>query len=114
MSNDIRGVSDTLAQISDVAAKARKPEHLESTRSAEVRSGAVQTADDAVSLTDTASKLQKLEGSLASVPVVDDKRVAEVRKAVNEGTYQIDHKSVADKFAKFEGLMDEVGSSNKG
>ena len=113
MSNDIRGVSDTLAHISEVAAKSRKPENLESSRSVDAHSGSSGSAADAVSFTDTASKLQRLEGSLASVPVVDEKRVAEVRQAINEGTYKVDHKSVAEKFVQFEGLMDEVGASKK-
>ena len=104
MSNSIKGVSDALAQTSDIASKARKSEGAGA-----VSNVAPIAAADAVSFTETAAKLRDLESTLRTVPVVDTERVDAVKKAVDEGTYKVDHARVADKMMKFEGLLDEVG-----
>ena len=43
------------------------------------------------------------------MPVVDTERVNEVKKAIDEGTYEVNSARIADKMMKFEGLLDEVG-----
>ena len=58
---------------------------------------------DSVSLTDTAARLRKLEGALADLPEVDNERVASVRQAIANGSYQVDAKRIADKLLNFEG-----------
>jgi negative regulator of flagellin synthesis FlgM len=57
---------------------------------------------DTVSLTDTAARLKSLETGVASLPVVDTQRVEHIKKALADGTYQIDDKKVAEKLQKFE------------
>ena len=59
--------------------------------------GKVQPARDSVTLTDGARQLQKLAEAVAAVPVVDDARVAAVKEAVDQGTYQVDAQRVADR-----------------
>ncbi|MDH5784969.1 MAG: flagellar biosynthesis anti-sigma factor FlgM [Chromatiales bacterium] len=54
-------------------------------------------ATDSVSLTDTAAHLQKLENTIAALPVVDSQRVEEIRNAITNGEYQIDAANIADK-----------------
>jgi negative regulator of flagellin synthesis FlgM len=46
--------------------------------------------------------LQKLSEAVASAPVVDTQKVAAVKQAVQNGTYQVDAGRVADKLLQFE------------
>lgn len=60
-----------------------------------------QTGDQ-VTLTDSARSLQKIEAAVANAPVVDAAKVASVKQAVQNGTYQINPGRVADKLLQFE------------
>lgn len=57
---------------------------------------------DSLSLTDTATRLRSLEASLTELPEVDEERVAAIRQALEEGSYQVDAARIADKLLKFE------------
>jgi len=63
---------------------------------------------DTVSLTDTAARLKELEMGLASQPVVDTQRVQSVQSAINEGTFEVDPDSVAEKMLDFESGLDKT------
>jgi len=63
---------------------------------------------DSVSLTDTAARLKELEMGLASQPVVDPQRVQTVKNAINDGTFEVDPDSVAEKMIEFETGLDET------
>jgi len=62
---------------------------------------ASQTGDQ-VTLTSSARSLQKLSEAVAQAPVVDAKKVASIKQAVNSGAYQVDSARVADKILQFE------------
>jgi negative regulator of flagellin synthesis FlgM len=68
--------------------------------------GAAATAppqsSDHVTLTDSARSLQKIEEAIAKAPVVDTAKVASIKQAVSDGTYQIDTGRIADKLLQFE------------
>lgn len=55
------------------------------------------SAADSVSLTDTAARLQKLENTIAELPVVDTQRVEDIRNAIASGEYEINPGRIADK-----------------
>lgn len=57
---------------------------------------------DTVSLTGTAQHLRQLEHSLAQQPVVDTQRVEATRRAIDNGTYQIDPARIAGKMINLE------------
>lgn len=59
-------------------------------------------ASDAVTLTEISVKLQALESSMSSIPVVDQARVDRIKNAIANGNYNIDLTSTADKFIKLE------------
>ena len=59
-----------------------------------------KTEADKVSLSDT---LTKLEQTMATMPVVDSKRVEAVKLAIENGSYQIDSHELARKMISFEG-----------
>lgn len=68
-------------------------------------SAANGSPDDPVTLTDLGTRLQKLTEAVASLPVVDQQRVAELRQAVESGSYQVDSKEVAKKLTEIESLL---------
>jgi negative regulator of flagellin synthesis FlgM len=63
--------------------------------------GSVQAESD-VQLTGTARSLAALEQSLHSLPAVDDKRVAAVKRRLDNGEYQVQPQRIADKLLHME------------
>lgn len=57
---------------------------------------------DAVSLTESAAQLKRLEAELGSRPVVDTQKVAEIRAAIAGGGYEVDTRRVADRMVQTE------------
>lgn len=55
-----------------------------------------------VQITDQARKLASLEHAVNSLPVVNEARVAEISRALEEGRYQIDAERIADKLLRTE------------
>lgn len=62
--------------------------------------GVQQSAEVAIS--PLSSRLQAMEGAMASSPVVDSERVDAIRQAIAAGTFQVDTSRIAD------GLIDSV------
>jgi len=60
---------------------------------------------DTVSLTDSAALLQKMEAAMADAPIVDTQKVEDIRKALANGTYEIDATRVAEKILNFENRL---------
>ncbi len=54
-------------------------------------------AGDSVTLTASARQMQKLSEAVAAAPVVDAARVESVKRAVAQGTYEVNAERVADK-----------------
>jgi len=69
---------------------------------AQPASESVDAAEEQVGFSSLASSLQKGEAAAASASVVNSSRVAEIRKAISEGRYQVNPERIA------EGLMDSV------
>lgn len=57
---------------------------------------------DSVSVTAEASRLLAMEDRLAAMPDVDHERVAAIKQAIADGTYQIDPQRIAEKLIQFE------------
>lgn len=64
---------------------------------------------DVVTLTDLASRLQSLTDSVAQLPEVDQKRVAELKSSIESGDYRIDDAKIADKLTAFETQLGRGG-----
>ncbi len=65
-----------------------------------------KSTTDTVSLSDNAVQLGKLENSAISSPVIDTKRVEEVKQAIKDGTYEADPAKIADKLMQFESVLE--------
>lgn len=66
------------------------------------------SALDTVSLTDSAKQMQKMEATVADMPVVDSQKVEHIKQAIAEGKYEIDPVIVADKMVEFEAAIDSL------
>lgn len=56
-----------------------------------------RTQDDRVSLSDASRELQTAKDSVAAAPDIREEKVAAVKQAVENGTYEIDPGKIADK-----------------
>ena len=65
-----------------------------------------KSTTDTVSLSDNAVQLGKLDNTAISSPVVDTKRVEEVKQAIKDGTYEVDAEKIADKLIQFESVLE--------
>jgi len=63
------------------------------------------STSDTVSLSDNAVQLGKLDNSAVATPVVDTKRVEQIKQAISDGSYEVDAKKVADKLMQFESIL---------
>lgn len=63
------------------------------------------STNDTISLSDSAVQLGKLDNSTIDAPVVDTKRVEQVKQAISNGTYEVDAQKVADKLMQFESIL---------
>lgn len=57
---------------------------------------------DKVSMTPEATRLQKIEEQLSTVPAVDSAKVAEIKAAIANGSFKIDPQAIAGKLIAFE------------
>ena len=71
---------------------------------APAETGRSSTADT-VSISDNAAQLGRVDGALDSAPVVDTKRVEQVKQAIANGTYEVDAVKVAEKLMQFESAL---------
>lgn len=65
------------------------------------------SAGDTVELTSSAKLLARLEKTLASVPDVDASRVADVRRQIENGEYQIDAGKIAEAMLRLDREIDD-------
>jgi len=63
-------------------------------------SPAPQQSSTNVSLGSTAAQLNKMEASMASSPVVDANKVAEIKQAISDGRFQVNSGLVADQLIR--------------
>ncbi len=63
--------------------------------------GSASKADQAT-FTGSARTLQKLAETVANTPVVNAAKVTSVKQSLQNGTYQVDTRRVADKLIEFE------------
>lgn len=68
---------------------------------------AAQQSGTSVSLGSTATQLRSMESSMASVPVADAGKVAEIKQAISEGRFKVNTEIIADRL--IETVHDLIG-----
>ena len=96
MVSDIKGVSPGTVAHTDGAPRRTSP-----SAQAQPASGSA----DVVTLTDLASRLRQLADAVEQMPEVDQEKVAAYRQSIENGTYSIDDRQIAEKLTELEGLL---------
>lgn len=66
-----------------------------------------QSSSTNVSLGSTAAQLHSMESSMASSPIVDAGKVAEIKQAISQGRFKVNSEVVADRLIEtVRGLID--------
>lgn len=109
MSNRINPMDQgLLGKIGNKAGETGSAQKVDGGTSARANEAAQSTSSgDTVELTSKAKLLERLEKSLASIPDVDASRVAEVRKQIENGEYQIDAEKIAESMLRLDRELDE-------
>src|SRR5579863_7779937 len=66
-----------------------------------------------VQITGTARTLAALEQAVRDVPLVNDARVAQIRSAIEQGTYTVQPDHVADQMMQIERFLGSLGDSSE-
>jgi len=103
MTIDINGLSTPKVQAPTDDSQLKQSAEQQQSKT---ETGQSSTADT-VSLSDNAMQLGKLENAAVSIaaPVVDAKRVEQIKQAIENGTYQVNAEKVADKLTQFESIL---------
>ena len=102
--NDITNINSNRAQLNSNQSSSVKSRNE---AKQENNSASTSSADDRVTLTNTASRLKDLEQQLNNTSSVDNARVAEVQNAISSGDYNVDSDRIADKMLSFENFMNK-------
>jgi len=103
MSVDLNGIGP--GQVNTQRTTADKPAGSQSTQPAgaeQSKSQAQSARGENVSLSNQAKNLKQLEQKLGDYPEMDDDRIAEIRSALENGTYKIDAEKLAQKMLEMD------------
>ena len=87
---------------SQVQQTQQKQVQQQSAQSASSNTSVKNTGQDSVSITPQAKQLNELQKKAADAPVVNQKKIDELRKAISAGDYKINPEKLAANIASFE------------
>lgn len=65
-------------------------------------SASAKLSPDLINLTDSASRIKALEELVARLPIVDTKKIEQIKNSINAGTYEINAEQIAEQMIRFE------------
>jgi len=112
MATDIKGLGTTTPPTADQSTlrSARDNAQVNAERPAAAQpqtAPAAKATADSVNLSSNAHALKALEEKIQKLPEVNEKRVAEIKAALDSGQYQVNDLVVADKLLGFDELFDQ-------
>jgi negative regulator of flagellin synthesis FlgM len=104
--------------IENVTGRMRVPINTSTGQKTEIdntdKASAKQTGQtDSIAITAAAQEIKKTLESSSSATLIDMERVTSVKKALAEGTYQINADKIAEKMMQHEKLMSELDKMGK-
>ena len=98
--------------IESITGKTHTPPTIKTTQKNEIDSGkkaSIKSAErnDSIEITAMAQGIKKAFESSSSASIVDVDRVAAVKKALADGSYQINAERIAEKMIQYEKLMSQ-------
>jgi negative regulator of flagellin synthesis FlgM len=100
--NNINGIPGPQTPRTGEGSKAGKAQPGRGEGVSQKTQGGEAPSADMVTLTDTAARLRKLESTLSGLPEIDNGRVADVQRAIADGSYEINAGKIADKLLDLE------------
>lgn len=100
MADKIDGIGKTGIEVRPAKARFAESAQKPGANSGPAARGA--PARDAVQLTDTATRMKRIEAGLAGVPDVDRSRVEAARRKIESGDYAVNARRVAQKLLQLE------------
>ena len=97
--------------IESITGKTHTPLTIKTTPKNEIDSGkkasikGAESSNDSIEITATAQGIKKALESSSAATIVDVDRVAAVKKALADGSYQINAERIAEKMIQYEKLM---------
>ena len=104
MVNEIKGTTHSLIQ--NLTGNQNSGQINKQTGSSQQGTNTSATDNSDVKLTNTVDLLNSLKTEIANQPVVDTQRVDSIKKAVFDGTFNLNIEQTATKMAEFENLLD--------
>ena len=104
MVNDIKGTG--IESVVQSLGNAQQADKAQQNRALNASTQSSAVDNSTVTITNTAETLQALEKSIENQPVVDTQRVQSIRQSILDGTFNLDNRQTAEKFAEFENLLD--------
>ncbi len=101
MSIDINGISSTKVHVPPDESQVKPAVEQQAVNT---ETGKSSTADT-VNISDNAAQLGKMGNAIDTSPVIDIKRVEQVKQAISNGTYEVDATKIADKLMQFENIL---------
>jgi negative regulator of flagellin synthesis FlgM len=74
----------------------------QSAQAASINTQVKSSAQDSVSITPQAKQLNELQKKAADAPVINQKKIDELKKAISSGDYKVDPEKLAASIANFE------------
>ena len=65
---------------------------------------------DSIKITDNAARISKALQTASDLPEVDEERVANIKQALADGTYEVNGEKIADKMTGFDSLFQSNSS----
>jgi len=104
MANEINRIATPTTQGSNQG-NTISPVNINNGKNPSPHGGNVVDSADKLTVTNSAVKLQALDQQIASIPVVDEQRVASIRTAIQNGDYKVDPTSTAVKLMNLESAL---------
>jgi len=114
VSSKISGVDGSSPTAAVGAGRAVQRPQDAATGGAQTSAGSQGTAEN-VQITGTARQLATLEQAVRDLPAVNEARVAQLRGAIEQGTYSVNSQHVAEQLMQMEHALDRIpGGSGSG